>query len=648
MNPMISGWLNKVPDTPLFEVWFASLMLILALAMAFMIWPTFRLMRDQFDLWRCRKRPQDTAAIPSGGVVGRWAAVLRVRAEKHLSIDQETLEQVLGGRYDMALHVVAFLRGSATMVGLLFTFLGLAFALFELSSQLGQVGNELAPSLSEFEQVLSNVKAAMPNLSMAFASSICGLLIALFVGVLSSLLEAGRMSVGSQLSALSAEWLEPLLAPPSGGNELLFYLREQTRAIQGAMEAQREAIEQSMGKQREAIAAGFTDLTKELSTQGERQVLMHGQLGRSLDVVTKTSTDVKETNDELSTRLVSLSSAVSSLAGDWGNQGGVLLDRLEKIGNQQTVSFGETMTSTQSAWEAMLAKAGTELEGSFGRMVQTADEGMKKLTEAIDHVRADGVVYIQDLQQLMTALTQNAAEFGRLTHRVSEDLDVSSENIRSLREAGEDFRVTLNATQDIVNESEQRIRDVVTAMKTSLDQIPILTEAVSEAAKASGRASINLERVIASEHMEHYLANLPRLIELSESEIKTRESLGKAVGSFVEIAGSLDKLDDLVIRIAATGEGMARSQEEISASLESLAVQNLSPAIAAVVRSSALEVTQQAEQSWAGRHQALQDSLGGSVERLQADMGMFVQQHRRLLEWYERPAWQRVLGRHEQ
>jgi len=629
MGDTVTNWLGSLPGTPFVGLWSGLLVVILSVALLLQFWLAVRLLLDRIQLWDCRQQPEDTEEIPESGVIGLCAGVLRKRAEKHMEGSPETIEQLLGGRYDRLLHWVSFLRASATTVGLLFTFIGLAFALYQLSNELNRAG-----SYNDFATVLENVRRALPGMSTAFASSIGGLIVALLIGSISSVLEGWRIAIGAQMAKLSAEWLEPLLSPPGGGNELYHYVAEQTAAIR----------------------TGFQDLMAELRQDRATQIAAHRAVADAIGAMRQTLQEVNGTNRILNLRAEALIAAVQGVTEGWRTASKDTLDRVETQHRRvmddyhhametASTTVTTTLASANKEWNTVVTRSRQELEASFDEIVLATDTGLGNLAAALETVRTQGTETIAQLQILMKALVENAAEFGRLTHQVGRDLSVGAQHVKGLREATETFQKALVRTQDMINETEQRQRDSQAAVRKALDQVPILAHAVSEAAAASARATVRLEQVVSGESMEHYLENIPHLVQLSESEVKSRQALAAAVGSFKEVAQTLDRLNGLVIRIGASAEGMAKALEDIGVALTSVAVQELSPAVAAVVRQTATEVVGASERVWLDRHQATETTVSSTLVKLHQEMMTVVHQQRQLLAWFQRPAWERIFRR---
>ena len=200
MNPstdtsLLRTWLERVPSTPLYDWWSAFLVGLLGVAALLILLTALLLILDWMALARLHASSERRAGRPPPapkskfGLVYSWLTVLHERAARGHGGGVAELEPFAEARYDWSAELLSMLQGAAVMTGLLFTFLGLGLTLDGLASAMQAVESGESADIA---MTLGKVRDALPNLGMAFASSVAGVGLALAISMLNGLLGAAR------------------------------------------------------------------------------------------------------------------------------------------------------------------------------------------------------------------------------------------------------------------------------------------------------------------------------------------------------------------------------------------------------------------------------------------------------------------------
>lgn len=221
---LFDAWLDGVADTPFYGAWSGILTLVAACAAIVAIVTLLLLLVDLGSLVVLHtRRYKDESSVPGiprlrFGLVGTWLRTLYARADRGHGAGVAEIEALAVERFHWSGTLLNTLQSIALMTGLLFTFLGLGISLDKLASALnlssGADGGDIVVTLR-------NVRDALPGLGTAFASSVCGVFLALIIGSVSGILDAMGSRLTAGLSALSAMWLEPMILPATGEGAVL-------------------------------------------------------------------------------------------------------------------------------------------------------------------------------------------------------------------------------------------------------------------------------------------------------------------------------------------------------------------------------------------------------------------------------------------
>lgn len=466
LNPeeiaQIERWWHRVADTPMHGIWTRALALVGALAALIVAAAVLRLLYDRVGLFRLARRRAKGEQPPSKGlgygVGGLWSQLLSERAARGHSADAETLEIIVDGRYDWVNTGLGVLKATATLTGLFFTFLGLAFGLDALGDAMGAADRE-----SDILTVLGQVKDALPSLGTAFASSVCGVLIAIGIGLADGILAAWRASFTARLMAFSAAWIEPASAPPTSDDALMNLgnrLAETSRDLASVVESNRQVsadfqgvagVLEAIPKATREAWAGIMD---SLSTH-------HQQVVGDLDGL------LEGARDGASAHLERLSEVSAGL----GEASERLQQRIGQAAHDLEVS-GDAVTQLAGAAE-LFGKA----FGQTTNLVQSASLSQSRMLAKVE----DTFGLVPPLAEAVTLAAANTAEAASRMETVL---------------SGEDMARYLQHLPKLaaLAESEQASREALQGAMGSLSAIATVAETLEQQVERLGNTAEHLER----------------------------------------------------------------------------------------------------------------------------------------------------------
>jgi hypothetical protein len=211
-----ADWLDVVQRSPGFLQWWGALELVAKIALTVAAIVLLGWLWERSQLWWL-ERQRTSLSNSSGtaprrprtfGLVGKWIRILATQPQSGRSGGAETLGTLVARRYDWAGSVFGLLRNAALMIGLLFTFIGLGLTLHQLSGAL-----DLDQNVANVNEALRGVRSALPGLSTAFGSSVFGVLVALGIWIVDTLMQMLRNDIEAELKSRSVAWLEAHFSP---------------------------------------------------------------------------------------------------------------------------------------------------------------------------------------------------------------------------------------------------------------------------------------------------------------------------------------------------------------------------------------------------------------------------------------------------
>lgn len=629
----LQGWWLHLPDTPLYTYWRAALIGLALIAAVVIVWALVLLALDQGESRAYRRRMRRGEQPPTPvkpnpwGILARWCVVLRQLRDKHHAADPDTLELMLEGRYGWSETWLSGLKAIATLTGLFFTFLGLAFTLEDLSTALQLPAEGTAAQVKE---AVDNVRRALPGLGTAFASSIFGVGLAIAIGLVDAGLRTWRVRLGSRMGVLSAEWLQPHYVLPRGEGAVL-------RLLEGQEETFRRGLE------------GFGDRMAELHDRAdERNAGLLAAIQQTHERTAGLAADSKKVITILAgvaTRLEALPAATEEA---WGR---ILADQKTQ---HDTVMTGINSATEEAAsqLQTALTNARTAVEEDLAAMRDAVTEGTTALSGAITDIGEAGEGVLTRLTEVSDSLTNNAEAFGEVASNAATALDVSSTQVRDLRQASEQFRSALVRVEAITEAGAATKARELREMNRAFGTIGEMAEAVTESAATSAEAAQRLQKVLGGQDMVRYLNQLPHLAELAEREREAREAMHEAVSTFTRVATAVQTLDQHTDRIGQTAalmrvahERLMASHAQLTESMASLVQGNVVPVVESVVRTTVAELTQRTEAAWQKRYTAILKQHEQRLAELAAVTGRLERTERELIGWLQSSTWARLFGR---
>lgn len=597
---LLKRWWQGAASTPFHASWTATLSGVAGFALLVLLLLAARLFSDTRALlrlrWYSRRTPGTIPDAALSGFLKDWCQTLRARAAKGHATGVEQMDQVLHGRYEWAMPWLAAMRTTATMIGLFFTFLGLSDSLNRLSVAMG--GMEGAKP--DIVGTLQKVQQSLPGLGTAFAASICGVGIAIAIGILESLMDAWRTALSARMAALSIELLEPCLVPVQGEaatRDLAAHLLQTGKAT-----ATIASTVSSMVTDLKAMAEG---MSSNLKAMAEGMSSSHTQV---LEELKRLADGLVNDNKQVLTELRAATSGLGQVPVTLTK---VFADLLDKAGAQHATAMAEV---------AVVTKAHREHLNALG----TANQ----------------------------VLAQSSAKLAQVIAGATHDLQVSEQHVRDLSTAADKFRGALETTAEIVNEATGEQARLQRKLDETFSLIPRMAEAVTQAVTNTSTTAGRLEQILGSENMTRYIQQLPELAKLAASERESREALKQAVSSFATIAETVRSLKDQIEGIGVTAEYLGRCQEDIAKAAAGLAKDHMLPVVRQLIRETAAEVLARSAQEWTERHERsaqdqvrLLSEIPGILTEVRESIDDLAKSQNALVSYYSRSLLARLLGR---
>jgi hypothetical protein len=662
-------WLGRVPEQPGAMYWMALEGLCLATGLAGYLWIALQWVVDQ------RRIRHFAAAAAMGGLdlddlangqgpLAQAVELVRARSAGGLNTSHEHLIGIVEERYALPQRLSAFARSTATMVGLLFTFIGLSLALFQLQ---GAIGDAMAGSSGDVvAQVLGQIRDVLPSLSLAFASSIAGVIVVLVLSIIGALVDGCSEGVAISLTRVVARWVDPLVGANGGVEGLAAALRELTKqqhedrlALTLSVQALRRALEDNANTSTR-LSAENTKLEASLQATAQSLTVLPTALSAAIDG------SLGDTAKRLSESSATFAD-MSKRAGDALQQGAALAAaKLVSAGGDAGEALkgaaddaAATLSTGGNASAAALERGGREAgrllgESSVeaaGQIGAALDDGMGALTQSITEATRRWAELGQSSAHQAEALRATMGQLEVLSARVAQELSgvssnltVSATHIEGLARASERFVVGMDSVETLVDESHHEQSHILRQVRDTLESIRPMTEQVAQVSLAAERAATVMHDAFASEAIAAYIQALPLLTDTLDAHRLSAAEQARAARALATMGDGVEKLDHHVRSFGASVQTYQRLYEEVATATTTLSQSKLPHLIGTIVQQASLAESAALRDSIERSAAQQERQLSQAMQRIAQTLDRIDQSQQRLNQWATQPGWRRLFG----
>lgn len=580
--PLFDRWINAIISDSITIFWGYPLLIVFSFGLVISLLTFLSLVADANAVSRANtyyqkgESPKDHLDDLSA-CVKEWALAIIGRSQQGHASGVNELEILFNHRYTKGIQWIDWLKGVATTIGLLFTFIGLGMALQQLSEAL-QSSNTQSLDL---KIILNKIRDVLPAMGTAFASSIAGIIVSMLLGLFDSLLSLYRSNIGNHLAKLSLMWLEPGLLPMNDTSvfervadaiistkDMMAQNSKDAQAIYRHLEKLLTNIDQIPIENQKIWEFAISNLT-ELSLHSiEKQKEMTndmkdywnqtiGQFSNSLTDASKTSKTysdkIKAISNVLDSTLKEMTDFTSSMSKD-------LTMSAEHISNLRHAS--EAFTIAQNESVSILQDSRFTQEAMLQRIDKTF-QLIPMMTEAITQASASTANSAMSLEKVilnskMEHYVEKIADLANLTseeklsrekmHQVIEYLTQFGSSLSDLKvHVSQIGRTSTALTQSYEHMSNQM--DLI----ANQQMLPLINGILSEILKKSNDLSIEQQGRLftqINQSISKQDITLKKLVEIQEKSHKEQVELVETIKNATGHDSSKTLFKTLLIIIA--------------------------------------------------------------------------------------------------
>lgn len=669
VSEQFTQWLGRVPEQPGASYWMALEGVCLAAGLVGYLWVAKCWAQDRLSLRRVASDAAGGGLVldelaRGGDPLGQAVALVQARSSSGLSTSHEHLMGIVDERYAFPQRLSSFARSTATMVGLLFTFIGLSLALFQLQ---GAIGDAMAGNSGDVvAQVLGQIRDVLPSLSLAFASSIAGVMVVILLSIVGAVADGMPEQVAILLARVVARWVEPLVGASGGIEGLAAAMRELTKQQQ----EERLALSLAMQTLRRAIDTNSTTSSNVATEDAKLEAALRSTTQALAELPKAVSAALDGSLGDTAKRLNDSSAAfaeMSKRAGDALQHGATLAatqladavgdvsDTLKGAADSAATTLAEGGANSAAALERGGQEAGrrigqTSLDAAE-RIGTALDDGMGALTTAVRDATQRwaelGDASADQAEAMRAAMGQLEALSLRVAAElagVSSNLVVSAAHIQGLAQASERFVVGMDAVEALVDQSQHEQSYILRQVRDTLERIQPMTQQVAQVSIAAERAATVMHNAFASEAIAAYLQALPLLTDTLEAQRLSAAEQAGAARALASMGEDVEKLTHHVRSFGASVQTYQRLYEEVATATTTLSQSKLPHLIGTIVEQASLAESVALREA-IERTAALQErQLGQAMQRIAQTLDRIDQSQQRLNQWATQPGWRRLFG----
>ena len=638
MSGEFDAWIAQLPSTPFYETWSGALTVIGASAFLLLVSVAAKIANERIAVAAADRQRENLSEAKLRGPLGRWKRVLDWSKDHGHVRAPGSLAEVIRASYDRWFVLIAYLRTAATLVGLLFTFLGLALTLTQLNTALAPASGDAI----DLEQILKHVRAAMPGLGTAFASSICGVLLSILIGLGEAILDAFAGSTIARTTAFAEEVLEPVVLPATDLGALSVELSKFVVSLGGIVD-ELGGISKGAGEIKTTVVAVGAAMS---ALKGEVRET-RGKVDDVLDALQNSATSLQTFGARVEDLPSKVNEAVDSAVETIDEHHRENLRMTTDAADKQRLAFQTAVAGSVGELVAAATAQREAGEATAAQMLQAAVTCSEEVAASVKRVEDERRLSTKALAGLVASLTAAGARFENMATQVGDSLDRHREAHETLARTYAGFTTAAGRIEVAVAQQSQVGRQVAEVIENELT--PSVHE-LNNATASSQQASTRLREVVDSERLESHLDNMKRLTDVFAAEQTAFESLQQAATAMVGVPEAVRSLDSHVAGVGHTTDLVRRTLEEVSklaTSIEQTAATQLIPQIDTLVRKTTQATVGATDERWNERMDQYHETTGDLLESIEKSSKKLARAQEQLTRWFGMPVWRRILGRED-
>lgn len=503
----------------------------------------------------------DLSSEFKGSIINhRYNIILSLR-NSISDIRHEALSEIISSKESGRAVMARYFIGACVMLGLLGSFLGLLKTVGGAYSAIESVSNST--------QLLANLHSPLSGMSLAFSTSIVGIIASLSLGFAFIFLNRRQMTFLADLEEFTQTALIPGLSTSSGKRiedllERLVKIEENT----GAFVSMRTEIGSEAKRLISSVDGYYSRLSDSILERMESSML---SLGNNI------SDSFSSLSDSTSLSIKSLNSSVDSSVKDMtSNLQSGLKEFLENLSTrgQQGIKEAHSLMETHSE-KSMKQMAGL-LASNMGAYRDSVDSFMEKWSPVLES-RMD--TSAKEMQENTNRVYKDALD--RNESIISQNLDLFEKTSREFHELGTGLKQMHEVYRERLDQTAQVIDQAVRGFRDMLEKEHETNEDLSEKNIKAGELLEEVAVLLQSNQAEMnaslsmFVQGVDRLLQgfqvkagEKDKEQTLVQNLEKSLNELTEKSGSV--LHEYVARSREIYSGLLENQLHLTRKIEEM------------------------------------------------------------------------------
>ena len=225
----------------------------------------------------------------------------------------------------------------------------------------------------------------------------------------------------------------------------------------------------------------------------------------------------------------------------------------------------------------------------FDGMSKTWSENSERVEQTLLNAQESTVQYTEQFNEMSDHLQQNAGSLSEFMGKLTHDLEISAEHISHLSDAAVLFQDAQVESNSVISDSKVIQQQLLGGLHKVFEQVPVMTEAITEASSKTAASAERLETVILNSRMDGYINRLADLANLAEREKEAREQLFVVFDQLKDFGVTVGQLNQTVIDIGRTSSALKRAHESIELQIGGISRDTLLPILSELISQSVAE-----------------------------------------------------------
>lgn len=270
--------------------------------------------------------------------------------------------------------------------------------------------------------------------------------------------------------------------------------------------------------------------------------------------------------------------------------------RLDRL-SQQFELFPDMTERAMRALAHELKQWGVESAQSvnqiLGELITSWEERTLEVRSVLELAQENAYEYTSSFNEMSENLQASSRELQHFLSSMNSDLQLSAEYISGLSDAAETFKDAQLDSNQIISDSRVIQSQMLTGMTTVFSELPMMTQAITEASTLTAASADKLQKVILNSQMDAYISRLADLAQFAEREKASREHVFKVFEQLSTFGETVESLNMSVTRIGQTTAALERSHERLEAKVEGLHQDFIYPILGELVETSVSKTSSQ-------------------------------------------------------